>query len=832
MLRNHILILMLLVLPGYASLENGALASQPDPKMAQQDPDQDFFIHPNDLTDEHVQWAIRALTDSIYARQNSKGTWERQYAGISLEHLNSHASGQTSLALFALLSAGESYQQKRLQPAFDFLLGHKSDYTYVRSLRAQIFAMLPQRFDVALKRECEWLLGSYGYNSGSWGYNFAHMASGYDNSLTQYGVLGLWEGAKREVNIPDKLWSRVESHFLRTQLINGGWNYRPNSVRARGSMTAAGLTCLFITQDFLHSEDYLGVSRQPRPEEEAIQNGLHWLDEHFTTTLHPGGPGSNNEYYFFYYLYGIERVGLASGYRRFAGQDWYRTGAASIVQRMCEPIWNNDQQLVGFKIKPKIKATGNTEVPIVQLSFALMFLSHGRVPIVISKLQDERLAWNNRPRDAANLSRWISDEVEEHRNWQILDKNRPIAEWFDGPLVYLATHERLEYAKHHRAALQARQSDSADDTVWQPTQLERLKRYLELGGTLITTADARKTAMTQSVKELSLEMFPHYTWRRLPDDHWAFHLGAPVLKKPELYSLTNGVRDLIFHFDHSDAGAILQANRRKKDESIFTVLSNLYFYASERGQTLPRLAPKIHPGVREAGPRPSIHGVLRKLPSDAPVLTVWRGQYQGSWNPEPGVDELVALRIARSRGVRVQFQTIPLASIAEQVRTPKGQMLWLRGVEDAKLNTTELNAISQFAKSGGVVFIETVGGIGGFARTLEEAIEPLFPKARFRRPTRHPVVQGNDLPLGEDCTRVTYRLYSLDRFGARENRVRLRALNSRNQAGQPHIFVSREDVSFALLDQPCWGVSGYVPRDAERLIGNLIEFALLQSSAE
>ena len=34
-------------------------------------------------------------------------------------------------------------------------------------------------------------------------------------------------------------------------------------------------------------------------------------------------------------LYGVERVGLASGYASFGGQDWFRAGAAAIIDRLC-----------------------------------------------------------------------------------------------------------------------------------------------------------------------------------------------------------------------------------------------------------------------------------------------------------------------------------------------------------------------------------------------------------------------------------------------------------------------------------------------------------------
>jgi len=800
-----------------------ALFNQPAVGQERDHQGRGFLIEPQDLTDREIEWAVEAIKDGLYQRQNEKGTWERRYPQGALSHLNSHQGGQTSLAVFALISAGESYQEKSLQPALDFLLSHKSDYTYVRSLRAHLWAGLPRRFAKALDRERQWLIRHYDFNSGSWNYTASPMRSGYDNSLTQYGVLGLWEAAKRGLDVPDRLWKRVEEHYLRTQLTDGGWNYRPQWSGARGSMTAAGLTCLFVTQDFLHAAEDLDISRKESDREKAINNGLQWLDEHFSVEVHPGGPGNRQQYYYYYYLYGIERVGLASGYRRFAGQDWFRAGAAAIITRMCEPVRDDESgAIIGFEARDEFAKTGNTEVAVVQLSFALMFLAHGRMPIIISKLRDDDLGWNNRPRDAANLTRWISDEVEEQRHWQILDIDRPMEEWFDGPLVYLATHDPLPYVEAHRRALDRRRDERGPAPA--PTRLERLKRYLELGGLLVTNADAHRDRMTESVRELALEMFPDFEWRMLPEDHWAYTLSAPVIERPRLYGLTNGVRELMIHFEHIDAGAVLQANERKRYEDTFATLSNIYYYASERGRTRPRLARKLPSGLRAPGIPP---GSASKSsdPRNEP-LVIWRGVYEGNWNPEPAADELLRLRLRNEYDMNPRFRDVRLADLAEhEPDAMRGTLLWARGTEAHRFTDDEEEALRRFIAAGGVPLFETVGGVGAFGRSIEEAFEEVYPEARFRRCIRHPIITGKGLPDGADCSRVTYRLYSLDRFGTRATRVRLRSMNPRNEIDRPNVFVSREDLSHALLGQPCWGVSGYVTDDAVKVLANLIRFA-------
>ncbi len=815
-----------------------------------QDERQPVFVRPGTLTDGEVELAIATLKEALVGLQSPQGTWERQYPQGALAHLNMHGGGQTALATLAMLSAGESYQSEHLKPALDFMASSKTDYTYVRSLRAHIWAQLPQRVMTALDADRKWLLNAYGYNVGSWGYTSVADGTTYDNSLTQYGILGLWEAAKRGLEVPTKLWKRAEDHFVRTQLVDGGWNYRPQWGKARGSMTAAGLTCLFVTQDFLHASDYVRISRKERPEEAAIRKGLQWLDQQFTADLHPGGPGNAQEFYFYYYLYGIERVGLASGYRRFANKDWFRAGAAAIIERMCDPVWDRDGKVVGYTIKPAFAGTGDTEVRVVQLSFALMFLAHGRLPIVVSKLQDEDLVWNNRPRDAANWARWIGSEVEERRNWQILEIQRPMAEWFDGPLVYLASHATIPYLKEHELALRHREQETQDALYLGRTKLERLRRYLSLGGMLVTNADGSRGGVMESVRDAGLLMFPGSEWRKLPEDHWAYTLSAPVLKRPILWGLTNGVRELIIHFENTDVGSVLQLNQKGQDEDVWATLANIYYYASERGLTRARLERKLPVGITSR----MWSGPTRLGDANLPRrATIWRGVYgagdddedggKGHWNPEPAADEILQIQMARERGIALDFVDVPLTQLHREMDADGGGgFLYLRGTAAVEFSEAELAGVKRFAEAGGVVLVENVGGVGDFAKRAEEAIRGMLEAdgegggagKRFRRvATRHPIVSGLGLAEGEDCGRVIYRLYSLERFGTREYKPRIRALDPKFEGGGVlQIFVSRDDLSYALLDQPCWGVSGYSALDAGQLLGNILEFSMLDPAGE
>ncbi|MBL1218666.1 MAG: hypothetical protein D8M59_14375 [Planctomycetes bacterium] len=823
--------------------------------------DEGAFVTPDELTDQHIEWAIGTLTQALYdQRDPDGGRWDRSYPDSALANLNVHQTGQTTLAVYALLAAGQSYQDPRLYPVVRWLRKQRPEYTYVRSFRCHLWALLPRSFGPELERDAQVLMSTYGYETGSWGYSIAPLSSGYDNSLTQYGTLGLWEAAKRGKKIPDRLWKRIEDHYLRVQLQGGGWNYRPGNMDVpgpRGSMTAAGLTALFITQDFLHAAEHLEPAQPATKPELAIEQGLQWLDANFTVENHPGAPGANHNFYYFYYLYGIERVGLAGGIKRFGGRDWFRDGAASIINRLCEPVTDENGSITGFTLTNQLPDTGYVEVPVVQLSFALMFLAHGRSPIVVSKLQDGQYAWNNRPRDAANLARWLSSESERQLGWQTLNVNNPLADWLESPIVYLSSHEAVPYAEQHLKEYRERNDDqrrkqthdlAINQAAAPLTNQERIKQYLDAGGFLLTSADIGSEAFTRSIVGLGSAMYPDAHWRTLPADHWAYTLSTPVRRPPELFGLSNGVRELIIHAPSADFGAALQINDRINNPDHYATLTNIYLYATQRGLLEPRLAADSRTATLEDDP----------TPTPTRTFTVWRGVYEGNWNPEPGADLALGAWLKQERNWALNVSDVPLADLDQTVQSLPGNatlqvLLWIRGVDAHQFTPSELEGLRQFTQRGGTVLLETVGGLGRFAAEAEQAMISITARAenaegepgksatrngRFRSLGRHSIVTGQGLDGSFPCSRVSYRLYTVQHLGSKETRPRLRRYitstgqternneeSTRKTGILPRILSSREDMTYAQLARPRWGISGYETDDARRIMTNLLIFS-------
>ena len=108
----------------------------------------------------------------------------------------------------------------------------------------------------------------------------------------------------------------------------------------------------------------------------AIEKGLVWLGNNFSVRQN-SGPGSLGTWHM-YYLYAVERVGRLTSHRfitsrDFKRYDWYRMGAEQLIgmQDHLQGYWKGDRRAEAM--------------PQISTSFALLFLSKGRRPVLIAK---------------------------------------------------------------------------------------------------------------------------------------------------------------------------------------------------------------------------------------------------------------------------------------------------------------------------------------------------------------------------------------------------------------------------------------------------------------
>src|SRR5581483_1775505 len=413
---------------------------------------------------------------------------------------------------------------------------------------------------------------TYNIGAGNW----------WDNSNSQYGLLGVWAGAeaedpndKRALEIPGVYWQLVEGHWASSQLPTGEWRYREGEATGRDNMTLAGIASLFVTHDYIDAPQF-GQQVGREPFSPPLARGLAWLESGDHVSHIGGGYG----------LYGLERVGLASGFKYFGEHDWYREMAGGILARQ-KPDGLFEGQF------------GNWIVPnLAESSFCLLFLSRGRHPVMMSKLRYDG-DWANRPRDVANLARFASRELERPINWQVVPITHPWQDWADAPILYLAGDKPPELTDAQR---------------------DNIRKFVLNGGLLFTQSDGDSPEFTQFATDLGRQLFAPLDWQDLPPEHpiySSFYKLNPG--NARLRAISNGDRVLMVHLP-VDVSHYWQIRAEVQQREAFRLGVNLFVYAAGRTEMRNRLdSPYIAPPVT--------------LPEAA--MPVARVRFDGNWDPEP-----------------------------------------------------------------------------------------------------------------------------------------------------------------------------------------------------
>jgi len=418
------------------------------------------------VTIEHVEAAKSAMRWYLLSQQGQEGSWEE-----ASRYGRSHPGGVTALVTFALLASGQPYQTDELSAAIDWLTtdpgSMATDQTYTRSLRAHVWASLPRRFARPLTTDSGWLA------TAAYGGLFDYRRRGdelarYDHSVTQYGLLGLWEASKRDRGTPVRVWRSSAEHFIDVQNGDGGWGYTAGGA-STPTMSAAGTTALLIAQRRLTT----GQHRPHSQMEEAIERGVRWLDVH--ERRRADGAGDRWRYY---YLLSLERVALASGRQRFGGRDWLARGTREMLEELAE------------------RGDGSVGEGVVDTAFALVFLSRGAEPVWVSKVELPGGSWNHRPNDMARLTAELSAWRERELGWQVVTTKDDPATWLNAPLAYLSTSE----------------AEAIDDVA-----AAALRRYVALGGQLIVNPVGGRPGVIERVRELGVQWFPGARWEATAD---------------------------------------------------------------------------------------------------------------------------------------------------------------------------------------------------------------------------------------------------------------------------------------------------------------------------
>jgi len=738
---------------------------------------------PGTLTIEQIENArLRAIEALYRIKPNIDRLITERQARLAIGGGNyrswQHEMGNHAAALWALVAAKESYQNPDLLRRLHWVLSQDAPFTYDRGLRTILLSNLPSdRWRAHLRRDAVWLEDAM-TGAGAFPYvNRSGDTSRVDMANSQYGVLGLW--ALQESGFPvstdgwervDDFWSRA---FRKTGNNIGGWSILPATRRAGGNaderaagvngpMTAGGVSTLMLTDRYLRGRDMVEVGQDLRSKQMVM--GLNWLDNNFKTDLR--GTADENDFYL--YMWTMQRVGRASGYRTFNNVDWFRDVTAKVL---------NDQAPDGTWDGPKGE--------LLSTAFALLYLGNSYDPLAIGKIRVPNGAWNDRPHDLWNFSDWVSDEYEVSTGWQIFELETRVG----GRKAPQHTYQLIEAPIQYFT--------TSDYVTFNDNQIQALRNYINAGGLLVTNTSGGGDA-ARTIRELSEKLFPNQELADVPNDHPFYGVHREVGLGLPLKMIGNHIRPLWLH-SQRDLSRPLQAFDTRSDA--FGLLSNIYLYSIGMNPRRTRLG--------------TDHVVKRESVNPRHTFSVARVRHDGRYDPEPAALEQLGAFMHNEHEVELKIAE------AEPTKLSKQDMAFLTLTGGDTLSEAQAKALSDYVQGGGTLWIDAAGGDDKASTAAFEAMSQIMPgKIATRLLADSPVISGlhDGRQFGYDMGRVRFRPYALRSMGP-VNSPRLQAIEI---DGRPAVIFSAEDVTCALAGLKHWGIFGYLPDSARKLAANSI----------
>jgi hypothetical protein len=684
--------------------------------------------------------------------------------------------GTTTLATLTLLAAGgDPAADDGLKKALDYLAKQKPNNTYIRGLRANVWEYalrkLPDEksFKDLLKEDYDWLLAALGKRQ-AWRYNM--QSTDWDNSCTQYGVLGIWAAARAGYDPGDKFWTTLSKHFRSCQEADGGWSYIRGA--SNPNMATAGLASLFLVFDMYHGKTPYSQAN-PRTFTtgdaaevlKSIERGMDWLGK---------SKGNKEDGY---YLYGIERTGVASGRKLIGGEDWFARGALAILQR---------QQRDGSIYM------GHWGGVLGSTSFCTLFLIYGGAPVAVNKLQfGKDQDWNLNPRDLANLSKALWAAYERPINWQIVSIDAPAAE-IEAPILFLSGSKAVGFSEK---------------------EVAKLREYIERGGTILAEPSDRSKDFAGSMEKLLKEMYPPQSYPNVRLEPLAAeHPIYTVIKhdwknRPRLRGAGNGSRTFFLLSDEYMSGD-WQANREESDA--FQLAMNLLFYATDLGELEGKFT-TILPATAPAKARKGSLTVARvHHAGTATQPQDWEAAAQCWQKLEPLAKHLTGRTLTEAKPVVLGKDSL------EGV-----QLLHLTGRTALTFTQAERSALKKFVEAGGTVLVDAHAGSPAFAKAMRTELEALFGK--LQPLSADPVLAEGRFEGGVDLSSgVGFTLPARQMLRGRGAKPEGQKLLAGVVDKRPAVIFSEFDVVASGAGIANYKALAYKPESARKILGNLLMY--------
>jgi hypothetical protein len=632
---------------------------------------------PHVVTAQEVDQAIAAGVAGLWAAQRKEtGRFTTGDYGVGTN--NFHIGGLDVCALVALAYAHETAKPE-FQKGLAALRELEPDTTYVLGLRlilhAELYRQADRKHDAAQKtglrkfmqRDVAKLVDLQLAN-GVWSYRKENPYNEWDFSNTQLAILGLQQAVLCGVEINPAVLVKAQKFYLEKEKDDGGWAYGTSgglgNHESYGSMTAAAVASLLIIRDLLDPgqgspcrNEHSSGRRNPQVDA-AIARGLKWLDERFDTKSNPGmSPGLS-----YYWLYAVERVAIATGFKYIGSHNWYTEGARPIIDGG-----------VGMR-------DGGVGGSIPSTMFALLFLIKGRGPILMNKLQYDGL-WDLHPRDVANLAGYVGDAKEQQINWQVINLRVPVEELHDAPILYISAESELKLSDGEK---------------------KKLREFTDSGGTIFFEASCGNRDVNLAWRKTCREIWPDWELTKLDKTHPLWTADLKIANPPLLWGISDGVRTFLIYAP-LDVSCVWNVNAVDKNKGMFDLGSNLWAYTTDRGKLRGKLeGHEVGAGEKYATTQPGRGG-------GAAAITVARLRHGGDWNVGRNYHQWETLSAATSR--QCGLSITEAEPVAPGAAIPAGTtMLYLSGRTSCDLDAAGQAWLKNYLTGGGFLFAEAALG--------------------------------------------------------------------------------------------------------------------------
>ncbi|MFL5342909.1 MAG: DUF4159 domain-containing protein, partial [Gemmataceae bacterium] len=594
--------------------------------------------------------------------------------------------------------------------------------------------------------------------------------------------------------IRPEVWKMIRDYYVNTQIKGangtGAWGYTPGDQSPRLTMTLAGICGLLIAgQELKTGRQQLnmfdGVAKKcgVYEEEEALESALRWLEGR-------GNFSWNLGQYNYYSIYGVERTGRLSGRRFLANRDWYREGCEELLTKQQEDGSWSGRGLDGWTN--------------VSTAFAMLFLSKGRTPILITKLAwGQKNEWNNKHNDVKNVVDFASRQLFNRTPlaWQVHDGRHleqsqlliEVGDLLNSPIVYLNGHEAPQLTG---------------------LQKEMLKRYVQEGGFIFGEACCGSKEFATGFRDLMKELFEK-DMTPVPGDHALYKAYAPV--DPNAFPLERldlGCKTVVVLSPRPLAGwweenLFDQKANVGRGELAFRLAANVVAYAT--GMELPK----------QRGIRVQLTDDKTEVKLPRGFLKVAQIRHEGDWQPAPAAMKNLMAHMRQDAKLDLALTTDPVSITNASMF--QYRFFYMHGRKKFTYGDPDLKNLRANLKTGGLLLADACCGSREFDAAFREMAAKLFPDAKLELIPSTDELYSRALN-GTEIKTVKCRLPK--EGGSPELRPIAPALEGIKVNGRWAVIYSKYDLGCALEKHPSSDCIGHDHDSALRLASAAVLYYL------